>query len=235
MLAVQTRFGGVEYRSRTEAQWSTILMEHGVRYEYEPIKFLFDLVAPDDWIFSRTYIPDFWLPDLKLWLEVKPHAPNLIEYRKAALLAECTGTGVLVTTGGPVESDAMVFVKNLNDIEIVSTVANGSHAQGPLKLDLDILSSTQFYKLNWHSHIEGLINVIDAANDAYQTGWDEENDRPRGRATRPKRKRVLFLPPGADHRAQCFCAAMPAGYCSRCSGPMRAFVTDECDGKLRAA
>ena len=145
MLAVQTRLAGIDYRSRTEAEWAAMLAAHKVRFDYEPINFRFSFVAPNDWGgYSSHYIPDFWLPDLGLWLEVKPHRPNLIEYRKAALLAECTGSGVLITTGGP-GFDELVLVKDLRRVESVSTIAAPPLDQAPLKLNVAILTDAQFF------------------------------------------------------------------------------------------
>jgi len=127
MLAIPTHYNGIVYRSRTEAQWAFVLDEHGIAYRYEPITFFFDLVAPEHWRFAAGYLPDFWLPAHRLWLEIKPHAPNAIEYEKAALLAECTGSGVLIATGGPTQSEAVLLVTALDASVIVSTLPDGSH------------------------------------------------------------------------------------------------------------
>ena len=131
MLAIPTYYNGIVCRSRTEAQWAFVLDEQGIAYRYEPITFFFDLIAPAHWWFTNGYLPDFWLPAHRLWLEIKPHAPNAIEYEKAALLAECTGSGVLIATGGPSQSENTVFVTALDNSVIVSTLPDGSHPQGP--------------------------------------------------------------------------------------------------------
>ena len=62
MLAVPTRHYGIQYRSRTEAEWAAVLQAHTIEHQYEPITFLFDLVAPAYWRFTAGYLPDFWLP-----------------------------------------------------------------------------------------------------------------------------------------------------------------------------
>jgi hypothetical protein len=217
MLAVETRLAGIDYRSRTEAEWAAMLTAHRIRFDYEPILFRFGFVAPSDWSFSKNYIPDFWLPDLRLWLEVKPHLPNLIEYRKAALLAECTGSGVLVTTGGP-GFDELLFVKDLRRAERVSTIGAAPLGQAPLKLDVDILTNTPFFGRSLRPFSEGIVDCIDASNDALieSMGWAKD-----------RRKRVLFLAPGTDHRRECFCDETQPTYCPRCSGALRALLTDE--------
>ena len=90
MLAIPTTYDGVLYRSRTEAEWAAVMTAHGIGFKYEPIAFLFDLVAPAHWRFTDAYLPDFWLPQHRLWLEVKPQAPNAIEYEKVTIIKKST-------------------------------------------------------------------------------------------------------------------------------------------------
>jgi hypothetical protein len=61
--AIETAYNGYLFRSRTEARWAVFFDAMGIPYQYE--KEGFDL----DGIF---YLPDFWLPDQKMWLEIKP-------------------------------------------------------------------------------------------------------------------------------------------------------------------
>jgi len=61
--ALVTRFAGVEFRSRLEARWAHFFENAGVPWRYEP-KWL---ELP-----SGPYLPDFWLPDHVLHVEVKP-------------------------------------------------------------------------------------------------------------------------------------------------------------------
>ena len=217
MLASETRLAGIDYRSRTEAEWASIMAAHNVRFEYESRLFRFSFVAPANWWYAVSYIPDFWLPDHKLWLEVKPHRPNLIEYRKAALLAECTGCGVLVTTGGP-GIDELLYVKDARKIESVSTIGAAPMEQAPLKLDVDVLTNTRLFTKALRPLTEGIHDTILAGVDAIHEsmGWPAE-----------QKKRALFLPPGADPSAECFCDETQATYCPHCSGAMRVLLTEE--------
>lgn len=120
-------------------EWAAVLSAHGIAHQYEPTVFFFGLVVPAGWIYVSAYLPDFWLPKLGLWLEIKPYIPNLIEYRKAALLADCTGSQVMITTGRPAYSDAAMLLKDVDTFEAVSTL-NGN---GPLRLNIDLLSVVQ--------------------------------------------------------------------------------------------
>jgi hypothetical protein len=224
--AIPTQHNGVQYRSRLEAQWAAVLDAHGIRHEYERITCFFGRVAPRHWMYIDVYRPDLWLPDLKLWVEIKPSPPNIIEFRKAALLAECTGTNVLITTGSPTIIETALLVRGINDYEVVSTL-DGS---APIKLDVDRLTVSVG---NFQHISSALTAVIDATCDAYAAdNWPGQQARaPR---PRPKRKLVLFMLPNDDHTARCFCKAK-ARYCSTCARYIRSYVTDESAGRLKAA
>lgn len=62
--AIPTWHDGVMFRSMTEAKWSAFFGALGIRYEYEPGRF--DLST------GGSYLPDFWIPAFKAYLEVKP-------------------------------------------------------------------------------------------------------------------------------------------------------------------
>lgn len=61
--AIPTFYNGHSFRSRLEARWAVFFDAMGVHYEYEPRGFDIDGV----W-----YLPDFYIPDWKLYLEIKP-------------------------------------------------------------------------------------------------------------------------------------------------------------------
>lgn len=64
---IETRYKGYRFRSRLEARWAVFFDALGIRWEYEPEGF--DL-GPHGW-----YLPDFWLPELDCWAEIKPEQP----------------------------------------------------------------------------------------------------------------------------------------------------------------
>lgn len=61
---IQTRYAGCRFRSRLEARWAVFFDTLGIEWEYEPQGYL---VGPK----RRPYLPDFWLPGERLWVEVK--------------------------------------------------------------------------------------------------------------------------------------------------------------------
>jgi len=64
--AIQTRYAGCMFRSRLEARWAVFFDELGIPWEYEPQGYT---IGPDH--DRRPYLPDFYLPELALWVEVK--------------------------------------------------------------------------------------------------------------------------------------------------------------------
>lgn len=90
MQAIPTRYAGVEFRSRLEADWAATMNALGVAWQYEPEGYRLPSGA---W-----YSPDFWLPDVRAWLEVKGshnERLSLVTEFEAALWAEssCTDRG----------------------------------------------------------------------------------------------------------------------------------------------
>ena len=63
--AKPTKYKGTAYRSRLEAKWANFFDALGVKHWYEP--------EAVETIYGG-YLPDFWLPQVCLWAEVKPEA-----------------------------------------------------------------------------------------------------------------------------------------------------------------
>ena len=89
--AIETRYNGYRFRSRLEARWAVFFDTLGIPYTYEPEGF-----ELDD---GMRYLPDFWLSDLRCWVEIKPDMPSMIERAKARRLAEQSGRSVYLFAG----------------------------------------------------------------------------------------------------------------------------------------
>lgn len=61
--AIETRYGGCRFRSRLEARWAVCFDRLDIAWQYEPQGY----EIPG----AGRYLPDFWLPTLGLWVEVK--------------------------------------------------------------------------------------------------------------------------------------------------------------------
>lgn len=92
MKAIETSFDGRRFRSRTEARWAVFLKGLGLSYEYEPEGFVLD---------GTPYLPDFRIPEIECWLEVKGQEPTEDEMGKCQRLARESGWLCLLAIGVP--------------------------------------------------------------------------------------------------------------------------------------
>ncbi|MFI6491262.1 hypothetical protein [Streptomyces sp. NPDC050564] len=102
--AIETRYAGCRFRSRLEARWAVFFDTLGITWEYEPQgfenRFWCDCDKPENWKFTNgrqctgkheRYLPDFFLPGTKTWVEVKGEEGRLLE--KAAFYTEMLDWG----------------------------------------------------------------------------------------------------------------------------------------------
>lgn len=80
--AIPTKYNGYTFRSRQEARWAVFFDHLGIEYEYE--KEGFDLPC-------GYYLPDFWIPEWKAWIEIKGKEPTTKELEKLVHLSLLVG------------------------------------------------------------------------------------------------------------------------------------------------
>jgi hypothetical protein len=84
---VPRRYACTAFRSSLEADWACTLDNLGIEWRYEPVT----VTLPS----GEWYVPDFWLPELATYIEVK--GAGIPRRHKPAQLAELeTGTIVLL-------------------------------------------------------------------------------------------------------------------------------------------
>lgn len=65
--AIETEYKGYKFRSRLEVRWAIFFDALDIEWEYEPERF-----EKFDWQKGTlSYLPDFYLPKTKTWVEVK--------------------------------------------------------------------------------------------------------------------------------------------------------------------
>lgn len=65
---IETIYNGYRFRSRLEARWAVFFDALDIEYQYEPEGFLLGTFPDEPPI---PYLPDFFLPKTKTWVEVK--------------------------------------------------------------------------------------------------------------------------------------------------------------------
>ena len=89
--AIQTHYKGCHFRSRIEARWAVFFEALNLKWEYE--KEGFDIGQ------AGKYLPDFWLPEIRAWFEIKGPDATDDEHRKAGALAKQTKYPVVMLSG----------------------------------------------------------------------------------------------------------------------------------------
>jgi hypothetical protein len=109
--AIDTEYGGSLFRSRLEARWAVFFDSLGIAWEHETEGFEMEGVG--------RYLPDFWLPQVSMWAEVKPGEFSPKERDKCRALAVGTDYPCLMLDGMPDyrEYDAFLCYSDPSDAE----------------------------------------------------------------------------------------------------------------------
>ena len=102
--AIETVYKGYKFRSRLEARWGVFFDTLGIEWQYESEGF--DLNG-------LWYLPDFWLPQVKCWCEIKPHLPGNLDNQVEKWGELSRHNPLLVITGQPYPNEyVLTFVEN---------------------------------------------------------------------------------------------------------------------------
>jgi len=109
MKAIETHYRGCRFRSRLEARWAVFFDTLKVNWEYEKEGFDLDKAG---W-----YLPDFWVPELEIWVEVKGNSPSDTEKLKAMYLCIHTTKDVFMVGSCDPQGFTAIFhfVEHHND------------------------------------------------------------------------------------------------------------------------
>lgn len=99
--ALETFYDGHHFRSRIEARWAVFFNTLGIKYEYEKEGYELD---------GLYYLPDFWIPHLQCWVEIKGARASFAEWTKCERLVYTTGRPCYVFFGD---------IPNPEDLEII--------------------------------------------------------------------------------------------------------------------
>jgi hypothetical protein len=101
---IQTEYNGLHFRSRLEARWAVFFDSCGVAYQYEPEGYNLGQLG--------FYLPDFYLPELNLIVEVKPEEmiTKAVE-DKLAMACYIAGTRGTILGGIPKQRKSALGIK----------------------------------------------------------------------------------------------------------------------------
>ena len=167
--AIETVYKGYRFRSRLEARWAVFFDALGVKWEYE--KEGFDLGE------AGWYLPDFWLPGLNLWFEIKPFdsEPNPEWLDLITKFRDC-GVGAICLFGNPDGLGALRCWDLTDssggnyDCDIVAWALDGSGK--PTLIAVDDYRDRSFWG-DWmmSKKIKGLTNMADLIMGTPDSQW----------------------------------------------------------------
>lgn len=101
---IETHYKGYRFRSRLEARWAVFFDSLKIEWQYEPEGFEIN---------GKHYLPDFYLPEYKLYAEIKPcDQPQSV----INLLQEFSNhNAIALFIGLPNDNPAMMFCTEADD------------------------------------------------------------------------------------------------------------------------
>lgn len=107
---IETVYNDYRFRSRLEARWAVFFDQIGVEYQYEPEGFkLSD---------GTYYLPDFYLPYFKCYVEIKPKGLNTYEEAKnkcITLFGDLKDQITMLCIGDPMDNNMRIFCNDSSD------------------------------------------------------------------------------------------------------------------------
>lgn len=174
---IQTHYKGYHFRSRTEARWAVAFDEADIQYQYEPEGF--DLGK------AGCYLPDFYLPQVDMYAEVKGKTFTLEELNKAQALAIQSKKSVLLLDGPPDFKAYWAVAKSYTKTSDSWAEDYGwEHIyenQCFYVMDYDIFEDHKYWLSEKRFYAAGLMNLKDFPNSQYidktnEYGYDLPDD-----------------------------------------------------------
>lgn len=179
LRAITTRYKNHSFRSRLEARFAVYFDHLGIKWEYEPEGFELGN--------GLRYLPDFWLPEWRIWVEIKPDTPDAAGFEKAKRLA-LGHSAVLVLSGLPKaepcrnnlffgwdDQNGCCGVQPGAPAGFVAGVPAGffAHFKGRLHLEMYRAYSQDYYPVE---NVDGQVVPIPSFDDDYKVDWSRAED-----------------------------------------------------------
>lgn len=148
MKPIQTCYDGYRFRSRLEARWAVFFNAAGIPYVYEPEGFKLSNGA--------YYLPDFYLPWFKLYIDIKPDFESESAYKEIKEKLECLYydgyekeivTGLFI--GDPLTNKMSVFITDATDGSAGEGWWNASFVEGAWYRREDENNTDYGYTKHW--------------------------------------------------------------------------------------
>lgn len=146
-----TVYNGYNFRSRLEARWASFFDEMGIEYVYEPQSFILES--------GTLYIPDFYLPKMNAFVEIKFEKLGPKDFLKAKNLVIEGDTKIFILDSDPGPTNFNSFAKDDNDpkgfyIGTFSLILNDN--KDNFRHDLQLQNREQYLKGGFEKEIKAI-------------------------------------------------------------------------------
>lgn len=171
LKAIETRHNGYMFRSRLEARFAVYFDTLGIEYFYEHEGY--DL-GKYGW-----YLPDFYLPHVEMWAEVKPVQFSKAEINKLKALVMLTKKPALMLIGTPARKPYCAYcfdgACNPPELYVCDFVLSNYHGY--------YRNEKRFYGMPYdgeinHTNFDDINSAVLAARSARFQRGHYDNDRP---------------------------------------------------------
>ena len=152
-------YNGTFYRDIKAAQYAVFFDLLGVPFNYEPALFSFGKI---------DYCPDFFLPSLNCWLEVKSKCPDIEARFKAIKLSKITGEKVYISIGFFTSSNYPILYKfrgDTRDYTRCSWIWNPD-------TQIELMTEDGLEKMNYERRRKVFWEMAEAADKALATTFE---------------------------------------------------------------
>ena len=149
--AIETKYKGYRFRSRLEARWAVFFDSLGIKWEYEMEGFEYKYQGE-----TLRYLPDFYFPELKAWVEIKPATPGDLDRKKHlafVLNEQCNLFVNLVGAPDPAPSFIKDYVGGSIGTALLPT--GFKHSQSLVSIDFVNFCYDKFNKRNFFLMVLG--------------------------------------------------------------------------------
>jgi hypothetical protein len=135
--AIETRYKGHRFRSRLEARWAVFLDDLPIKYIYELEGFKLKG--------GLRYLPDFFLPDVGIYVEVKPTRKiDLQSFRKIVAFAYASEGPLLLLIGVPSQEEILLMDGYGNDLQEFDVMVAEHGKERAIEIVLELCSRGRF-------------------------------------------------------------------------------------------
>jgi hypothetical protein len=114
----------VRFAHPVERELASVFDDHGVRWEYEPHTFVLER-HPDGSV-HEAFTPDFYLPDLGLYVECTVMRPSLAGRKRQKVRKTRERAGVVVEMLSARDFDRLAQRWSLDDLGKAANATNGA-------------------------------------------------------------------------------------------------------------